>query len=126
MVCLLFLEQNTIVYSGATSPVSMELSDSIPGVGCVDRKTVQSIGSDLLFLSQDGLRSLGRAVQEKSLPISDLSRNVKQDLIDQYRLKLALDFVYSPENYFYLLGMVDSTTVYCFDLRGLGNVISCN
>ena len=81
LLVVVFGEQNTIVYSGATSPASMTLSDNIPGVGCVDRKTVQSIGSDLLFLSQDGLRSLGRAVQEKSLPISDLSRNVKQDLI---------------------------------------------
>ena len=116
---VVFGEQNTIVYSGATSPANMELSDSIPGVGCVDRKTVQSIGSDLLFLSQDGLRSLGRAVQEKSLPISDLSRNVKQDLIGQVLSKTSpLTSVYSPENYFYLLGMVDSTTVYCFDLRG--------
>ena len=80
---------------------------------------MQAIGTDLLFLSDDGLRSLGRTIQEKSLPISDLSRNVKQDLIAKLASKTSpATSVYSPENYFYLLGLPDSNLVYCFDLRG--------
>lgn len=117
---VVFGEQNIIVYSGADSPASMALSDTIPGVGCVDRKTVQSVGNDLFFLSQDGLRSLGRSIQEKSLPINDLSRNVKQDLIATIAAKASpLTSVYSPENYFFLIGFPDSNLIYCFDLRGV-------
>lgn len=116
---VVFGEHSIIVYGGADSPASMAISDTISGVGCIDRKTVQNIGTDLLFLSDDGLRSLGRTIQEKSLPISDLSRNVKQDLIAKLAAKTSpATSVYSPENYFYLLGLPDSNLIYCFDLRG--------
>ncbi len=116
---VVFGEHSIIVYSGADSPASMAIADTVSGVGCIDRKTVVSIGSDLLFLSDDGLRSLGRTIQEKSLPISDLSRNVKQDLIAKLASKTSpASTVYSPENYFYLLCLPDSNLVYCFDLRG--------
>jgi len=116
---VVFGEHSIIVYSGADSPSSMAISDTVSGVGCIDRKTVVSIGSDLLFLSDDGLRSLGRTIQEKSLPISDLSRNVKQELIGFLASKTSpASTVYSPENYFYLLCLPDSNLVYCFDLRG--------
>ena len=57
---LVFGEHSIIVYGGADSPASMSIQDTISGVGCIDRKTVQNIGTDLLFLSDDGLRSLGR------------------------------------------------------------------
>lgn len=116
---IVFGEHSIIAYSGASSPASMAISDTVSGVGCIDRKSVQAIGTDLLFLSDDGLRSLGRTIQEKSLPISDLSRNVKQDLIAKLASKTSpATSVYSPENYFYLLGLPDSNLVYCFDLRG--------
>ena len=116
---VVFGEHSIIVYGGADSPANMAISDTISGVGCIDRKTVQNIGTDLLFLSDDGLRSLGRTIQEKSLPISDLSRNVKQDLIAKLAAKTSpATSVYSPENYFYLLGLPDSNLIYCFDLRG--------
>lgn len=116
---VVFGENNTIVYGGADSPASMTLQDTIPGVGCVDRKSVQNIGTDLLFLTQTGLRSLGRAIQEKSLPITDLSRNIKQELIANTLGKTeSVSTVYSPENYFYLLCFPDLNLVYCFDVRG--------
>ncbi len=116
---VVFGENNTIVYGGADSPASMTLQDTIPGVGCVDRKSVQNIGTDLLFLTQTGLRSLGRAIQEKSLPITDLSRNIKQELIAHTLGKTeSVSTVYSPENYFYLLCFPDLNLVYCFDVRG--------
>jgi hypothetical protein len=116
---VVFGENNTLVYSGAESPATMAIQDTIPGVGCVDRKSVQNIGTDLLFLTQTGLRSLGRSIQEKSLPITDLSRNIKQELIANVLAKTeSVSTVYSPENYFYLLCFPDLNLVYCFDIRG--------
>jgi hypothetical protein len=116
---IVFGEHSIIVYGGADSPASMAINDTVSGVGCIDRKTVQNIGTDLLFLSDDGLRTLGRVIQEKSLPIIDASRNVKQDLIGKLKAKTSpATSVYSPENYFYLLGLPDSNLIYCFDLRG--------
>jgi hypothetical protein len=116
---VVFGENNTLVYAGAESPATMAIQDTIPGVGCVDRKSVQNIGTDLLFLTQTGLRSLGRSIQEKSLPITDLSRNIKQELIANTLGKTEpVSTVYSPENYFYLLCFPDLNLVYCFDVRG--------
>ena len=116
---VVFGENNTLVYGGAESPATMAIQDTIPGVGCVDRKSVQNIGTDLLFLTQTGLRSLGRSIQEKSLPITDLSRNIKQEMIANILAKAEpVSTVYSPENYFYLLCFPDLNLVYCFDVRG--------
>ena len=116
---IVFGEHSIIIYGGADSPANMTINDTVSGVGCVDRKTVQNVGTDLLFLSDDGVRTLGRVIQEKSLPIIDASRNVKQDLIAKIKIKTSpATSVYSPENYFYLLGLPDSNLIYCFDLRG--------
>ena len=43
----------------------MTLADTISGVGCVGRDTVQSTGTDLIFMSHMGLKSFGRTVQRK-------------------------------------------------------------
>ena len=67
---IIFGKHSIVVYEGADSPATMRLVDTIAGVGCVDRDTVQYTGTDVLFLSQTGLRSFGRTVQEKSMPMS--------------------------------------------------------
>jgi hypothetical protein len=68
---VIFGEHSILLYEGADSPASMKLADTVSGVGCIDRNSVQSIGTDVLFMSNSGLRSLGRAIQEKALPLSD-------------------------------------------------------
>ncbi len=70
-------------------------------------------------MSNSGLRSLGRTIQEKSLPLSDLSLNIKTELISviEARSKPTAS-VYSPENSFYLIAFPGESTVYCFDLKG--------
>ena len=116
---VVFGEHSIIVYEGATSPASMTLADTVSGVGCVDRNSVQSIGTDVLFMSNSGLRSLGRAIQEKALPISDLSLNVKTEIIEVIEAETEpLASIYSPENSFYLICFPSQSTIYCFDLKG--------
>jgi len=64
------------------------------------------------------LRSFGRTIQEKSLPLSDLSKNVKTELISLIENRSApVASVYSPENSFYLITFPDQQTTYCFDLK---------
>ena len=117
---VIFGENNTLIYSGADTPASMVLEDTIPGVGCVDRKSVQNIGTDLLFLTQTGVRSLGRTIQEKSLPVSDISRNIKNEITANILEETQpINTVFSPENYFYLLCFPSLQLVYCFDVRGM-------
>ena len=116
---IIFGRHSIVIYNGATDPTTMVLADTIAGVGCIDRNTIQHIGTDVLFLSDDGLRSLGRVIQEKSMPLSDLSKNVKTDLIDSIDKETEpLQSAYSPENTFYLLTFPSQELTYCFDLKG--------
>jgi hypothetical protein len=116
---IIFGTHSIVIYGGADAPASMQLTDTISGVGCVDRDTVQNTGTDILFLSYTGLRSIGRTIQEKSAPISSLSSNITKDII--FSLQNETEFyrtVYSPEENFYLLSFVGQNIIYCFDVRG--------
>ena len=116
---IIFGKHSILVYGGASSPASMALVDTVAGVGCICRNSVQHIGTDVLFMSNTGLRSLGRTIQEKSLPISDLSLNVKTEIISLINNRtLPTASVYSPENSFYIITFPDQLTAYCFDLKG--------
>ena len=116
---IIFGNHSIIVYEGAEAPASMVLADTVAGVGCVCRNSIQHIGTDVLFMSHSGLRGFARTIQEKSMPLTDLSRNVKQELIAQIQNRTEpTASVYSPENYFYLITFPGSDITYCFDLRG--------
>jgi hypothetical protein len=99
----------------------MAISDTISGTGCIARDSVASVGgTDILFLSATGVQSLQRVVQEKSLPFRDISKNVRDELVqavageDVENIKA----VYFPTDAFYLLSLPTSKIVYCFDTRG--------
>ena len=116
---IIFGTHSIVAYEGAEEPATMKLMDTVAGVGCVDRDTVQYTGTDVLFLSHTGLKSFGRTIQEKSMPISSLSGNITKDIISA--LQTENDFfrsVYSPEEGFYLLSFVGQDVTYCFDVRG--------
>lgn len=116
---VIFGKRSILIYSGASSPASMTLSDTITGIGCIARDSVQSIGTDLIFLSDSGLRSLGRVIQEKSNPIGNVSKNVRDTLMASVTSETGnIKSVYSPEESFYLLLLPTSSEVYVFDMRG--------
>ena len=116
---IIFGQHSIVVYSGATAPASMTLADTVAGIGCVDRDTVQYTGTDVLFLSHTGLKSFGRTIQEKSLPISSLSNNITKDIINTLQNETQFfRSAYSPEEGFYLLTFAGQDVTYCFDVRG--------
>ena len=116
---IVFCKNCILVYSGTASPsTDLTLVDTVEGVGCIARDSVQNTGTDVLFLSKDGVRSFGRTIQEKSMPMRDISKNVRNDLltfVDQQTNPIKS--LYSPEEAFYLLTLPDSNTTYCFDMR---------
>ena len=116
---IIFGKHSIIAYQGAEAPATMALADTVAGVGCVDRDTVQYTGTDVLFLSHTGLKSFGRTIQEKSLPISSLSGNITKDIINALQTENTFfRSAYSPEEGFYLLTFVGQDNTYCFDVRG--------
>lgn len=118
----IFGKNNILVYSGAQDVLSagvFKISDSVTGIGCIARDTIQNTGSDIIFLSDTGIRSVLRTIQEKSAPFRDLSKNVRNDLMSAVAGEVlsTLKSVYSPFESFYLLTFPTLKTVYCFDLK---------
>ena len=115
----IFGKKQILVYSGASTPASLVLSDTVGSIGCVARDTIQSIGSDVVFLSDSGVRSLMRTIQEKSAPLRDLSKNVRFDLASSLAGETLanLKSVYSEKEAFYLLILPATLQVYCFDTK---------
>lgn len=117
---IIFGQNSIVIYQGAEDPATMSLGDTVNGVGCIARDTVQATGNDLLFLSARGVMTLGRVIQEKSNPINDVSKNIRDDLVRYVgNENQPIRAVYSPTNSFYLLSLPTNNLVYCFDTRGL-------
>jgi len=118
----IFGKNNILVYSGAQDVLSsgvFKISDSLTGIGCIARDTIQNTGSDVIFLSDTGVRSVLRTIQEKSAPFRDLSKNVRNDLMNAVSSETLanLKSIYSPFESFYLLSLPSFKTVYCFDMK---------
>jgi hypothetical protein len=116
----IFGKNNILEYANAQTPASLSLQDAVVGIGCVARDTVANTGTDLIFLSSTGVRSVQRTIQEKSSPLNDLSKNVRNDLMTAVNSETAstIKAVYSPRDAFYLLTLPVLKSVYCFDTKG--------
>jgi hypothetical protein len=115
----IFGKRQILVYQGATAPSTMSLYDTVIGIGCQWRDSIQSTNTDVVFLSNSGVRSIMRTIQEKSAPFRDLSKNVRNDLMqlvageDPDNIKA----VYSEVDAFYLITFPTANQVYVFDTR---------
>jgi hypothetical protein len=116
----IFGKNNILVYQGATTPSTMTLQDVITGIGCVARDSLAYTGTDLIFLSATGVRSAMRTIQEKSMPLRDYSKNVRNDLISAISGESlpTIKSVYNSKEAFYLLTLPVLKQVYCFDMKG--------
>ncbi|MDJ0764851.1 MAG: hypothetical protein QNJ97_17855 [Myxococcota bacterium] len=128
-----FGEENVVIYTdGQGSAVGLDplqayVVDTVSGIGCVARDSIQNVKGDLWFLSRDGMQSLARLVQEKSNPLINLSTNIQDYLIDAITAaNIDLEdcrSVYSPRDRFYLLSLpvgsgVEEGQTIAFDTRG--------
>jgi hypothetical protein len=116
---IIFGSRQILVYSGATAPATMALYDTVGGVGCIARDSIQNTGKDVLFLSNSGVRSFARTIVEKSAPLGDLSKNVRNDLMNIISGETLANIksVYSEKEAFYLLTLPSVSQVFCFDTR---------
>jgi hypothetical protein len=124
---IVFCKNNIIIFSdrdsfqGSFDVNTLHLVEVIEGVGCIARDSIQNIGDDIIFLSATGLRSLGRVIQEKSQPMNDLSKNIRDTFMDIVNRESDLSLVkscYFPEEAFYLISLPEAAQVFVFDTRG--------
>ena len=125
---VVFGERSVVVYenpwtptgTGSSDVTTMNLVESIDGVGCVARDSIQNTGTDIIFLSASGLVSLGRVVQEKSMPIAKISRNINDELVRKVAntTKSTIKSLFSDNDDFYILSLPEEGLAYYFDLKG--------
>lgn len=118
---VIFCKNNIVVYQGANDPSTMALADTVKGVGCIARDSVQHTGNDLIFLSKSGVRSFNRTVQENSMPLRELSLNIRDDLVGYLAVETLnnIKSIYFERDAFYLITFPGSKTMVYFDLRNV-------
>ena len=116
---IIFGRNNIAIYASPIDVTALTLAEFIPNVGCIGRDTIVSTGTDILFLSDSGVRSLQRVIQEKSLPFRDVSKNVRDELMSNVNSESPANIkaVYYDRDAFYLLSLPVTGFVYCFDTR---------
>lgn len=117
----IFGRKQILIYQGANTPSTMTLQDSIVGIGCIARDTAVPTGEDVWFLSDTGVRSLQRTIQEKSAPFRNISKNVHEYIQSVVSLSdlSSVKAGYSASNNFYLLTLPITQQVMCFDTRSM-------
>jgi len=117
---IILCKDNIVVYQNPSNPATMSLSDVVNGVGCVSRDTIQSTGTDLIFLSKSGVRSLMRTIQEKSLPMRELSLNIRDDITSYLPIEVTPNLIkagYSESEAAYIILFPANNIMIYFDLR---------
>ncbi len=121
---VVFGRNNIILYGNAVGdPAAIGgifLQDTIEGLGLVGRDAVAQTGSDLLFVDDTGVRSLGRSIQEQSVPIGDLTANVRTDIATKISKVLDLSSVslsYWPSEGITVCNFEETDFAYVLDMR---------
>jgi hypothetical protein len=122
---IIFCKNNIIIMDDQSAgkqyldPADMNLVEVITGIGCISRDSIQNIGQDILFLSESGVRSLGRTIQEKSQPMSDLTNNVRTQLMRDVRTENYENVKSAYSDYYgvYLLALPSQGLVYTLDTK---------
>ena len=114
---VIFGKTNIVIYDSPETVGSLALNEVIRGVGLVSRDSVQAIGDDLVFLSNTGLRSLGRTTEKDKLPLTDLSVNIKDRLIRNIGNSTNVKSVYVENEGIYIMSFVDKNINYVFDFK---------
>ena len=118
---IIFGRNGIIIYGGVEDPNNnLYAHDAIAGIGCIARDSIQHIGTDILFVDSTGLRSLARTIQNEKMPIQDLSKNVRDDLVIDIESDRGTSFVniksgYQKQDGFYVLATPGN--VWVFDLK---------
>jgi hypothetical protein len=118
---VIFGKKSIVLYQGAADPSTMSLRDTVNGVGLVSRDSKVDIGTDLIFLSNDGLRSLGRTVaNDGSQPLSDVAKQLRTDLIATIASQAdcgCIRMAHNRKENIFLLIFQGQGITYCFDTK---------
>lgn len=114
---IIFGSQNILIYRDTAATTDAEglnpnssgftLEESLQGQGLVGRDAEVAVGDDLFFLSQDGVRTLRRAIAYEKMPMYTLTRNidpvVQNDILNDVTDGSDVQMCYHPHESILLL-----------------------
>jgi hypothetical protein len=116
---IVFGRDSIIVYENADDVDNMGIIEGISGMGCIARDTVQVIGKDVIFLSDTGLRSLGRSLSDEAMPLTDLSSHVRDTLVLEALAETPVQIksMYNSLDGYYIISLPLLGKSWYFDLK---------
>jgi len=122
---VIFGKNNIAIYTGASNPATMTLDELIQGVGLAGRDNIVYVGAELLFMSYEGLQSLGRITEtDGKAPVSDLSISVRNSL--SFFLSTAdlstIKSVYHQEEGLLIMMVPENKLAYVFDFSASNKI----
>lgn len=118
---IIFGKNNIAIYNDPFDPsaATFALDEVIRGVGCAARDSVHAFGDDVLFLSADGVRSLNRTKIQDKMPLTDLTKNVKNDIIKNIISSNAEDIKaqYNTSGGYYVISFTGINETYILDFK---------
>ncbi len=117
---IVFCNDNIVIYKGAENPETMSLEDVITGIGCLSRDSIKATGTDLIFLSKSGVRSLSRTIQEKSMPMRELTLNIRDEVTGWLKYETYPENIragYCEDDAFYIITLPLNRKMVYIDLR---------
>ena len=119
-----FGRQSILIYEGVSGDPAdvggLTLRDAVLNIGCVSRDSVANIGSDVLFVDDSGIRSVGRTIQEKSAAIGDYTYNIRTDVVTSLRAvdtPSGISLAYIPNENIVVLSIESEDICYVLDIR---------
>ena len=115
---VIFGENNILVYTTTSDVInSLRLADTIEGIGCLARDSLAPTGEDFMFCDASGIRSLNRTLQDSTLPLNDVSSNIRSDIQLAIRNEQVskIKGIFHQEDSFYCCFFRSSNSAYVFD-----------
>ena len=122
---IVFGREAILVYNAgygdpADAASGFTLEDTITNVGCVSKYSLVNIGTDVLFVDETGVRSLGRTIQERSSPMGNLTNKVRKqfsDVVSETEDSQTIRMEYDPSNNFAVVLFSEQELAYCLDMK---------
>lgn len=114
-----FFRNHIVIYSGSDPTASGDFAvyQVLSGVGVVAPETVVSVGSDVFFLTDKGVKGLKQVINAGALNVSNVSAAIDQDIVDA--IKANSSGVYDSAHYpkYGLVLFLIGTTIFVFNYR---------
>lgn len=125
-----FFRNNILIYSG-TSPIStgdFAIYQHIQDTGVVGPNTVSNLGSDLLFLSPTGVKTISQVANTGSMEIGDLSELIDQDIMDSVKANTSEIYsaCHNKKQAWYMLLVGTTVYIYAYQYKAWSRIIPPN